>query len=143
MRQPTTFYSLFSLGEAIPSSARYPSSFGIIWSQSVYFIFSFGIPLVFLVVAFGLWLLPLTLMRQRQLFILSEVLYAWSGLEVIFEFAFRFVWQKFDVDIYQVFILSILATVMQISTLALFIVGDRCDQINLLLAAAFDGPLQV
>lgn len=68
-----------------------------------------------------LWLTPLTLAMQRSLFVLAEVLNAWSALDV--------------------FCIAIAAALLEIQQFAAFIVGDSCDAINVLLAEFFDEQL--
>ncbi|KAL6069451.1 Transmembrane protein [Balamuthia mandrillaris] len=85
-------FSVISLGNAIPSHSAEPNSFGIRWIQLT------------------LWLLPLRPIFQRLLFLVSEVLNAWSSLEV--------------------FIVSIVAALLQIDQFAEFIVGDKCEAID-------------
>jgi hypothetical protein len=64
---------------------------------------------------------PLTINRQRQLFVLSEIFNAWSTLDV--------------------FCVSIVAALLEIQQFAAFIVGDSCDQINEILAKYLDQKL--
>lgn len=70
-------------------------------------------PLALCVALTILWVVPLSISMQRQLFVLAEVLNAWSTL-----------------DVYSV---SIIAALLEIQQFAMFIVGDSCDGINKLL----------
>ena len=54
-----------------------------------------------------LWVMPLTLKAQRKIFVLTEVTNAWSGLEV--------------------FVVSIIAALLEIETFAQFLVAPYCE----------------
>lgn len=107
-------YSYISIGTALPSHSGVPNSFAIRWLQASYFLFGVAMPACFLCVMLVLWVVPLTLRRQRQLHVLSEVFNAWSTLDV--------------------FCVSIVAALLEIQQFAAFIVGDSCDGINKILA---------
>lgn len=107
-------YSYVSVGTSLPAHSGVPNSFAIRWLQASYFLFGVAMPLAFLLSLVVLWLVPLTLRSQRQLHVLSEVLNAWSTLDV--------------------FCVSIVAALLEIQQFAAFIVGDSCDGINQLLA---------
>ena len=64
-----------------------------------------------------MWLIPLTLEVQQILYIVCEVLYAWSCLDV--------------------FVVSVITAVMELSQLARFMVGDKCDLIDPIVKAFF------
>ena len=57
---------------------------------------------------------PMELSHQRNMFLAAEVLDAWSALEV--------------------FILSLMAAILEIGQFAAFIVGDKCHFIELILS---------
>ncbi len=118
----TSYYSIVKLDTTLPASARDPDSLGVRWIQLVFILFTVVMPLFYMAVMLFLWVYPMTLQRQRQVFVLSEILYAWSALDV--------------------FVVSIFAAVLQISKFAMFMVGHNCDSINPILAAFLDGPLQ-
>jgi hypothetical protein len=67
-----------------------------------------------------LFLCPMGLSKQRALLVAAEIANAWSAVEV--------------------FVLSIVAALFQISTFASFIIGDKCDLINR-LAEDFIGEI--
>jgi len=108
-------YSLMTLGVALPDSASNPDGFGVRWIQASYFAFALAMPFAFMLVNLILWLVPMTIKLQRQIFVLSEVLYAWSAIDV--------------------FIISVIAALLELSTFAQFIIGGRCDLINDVLAS--------
>eukprot|EP01114_Cavostelium_apophysatum_P012565 TRINITY_DN2842_c0_g1_i1.p1 TRINITY_DN2842_c0_g1~~TRINITY_DN2842_c0_g1_i1.p1 ORF type:complete len:1131 (+),score=314.29 TRINITY_DN2842_c0_g1_i1:215-3607(+) len=101
------YYSLVSLGLEVPYSAQYPNAFGIRWIQGTYFLFTIAIPPLHLTSLLILWLIPLTKRAQRRFFVVTEIFNAWSAIEV--------------------FVIAIIAAVLQIEKFAQFIVGDHCD----------------
>ena len=66
-----------------------------------------------------LWLVPLTLQWQTALYSISEILYAWSTIDVI--------------------TLSVVAAQLQIKQFVAFIVGNHCNAINVAIATLADG----
>lgn len=114
-------YSYVTIGTEIPEHSGLPDDFGVRWMQASYFLFGLAMPLGLLTVFMVLWTVPLTLARQRQLFVLSEVLNAWSALDV--------------------FCVAIAAGLLEIHQFAMFIVGDSCDQIDEVLSKYMDDKL--
>jgi len=106
-------YSFVSVGMTIPPHSGVPNDFAVRWMQISFFLFGVGMPLALLLALLVLWVFPMSISRQRQLFVLAEVLNAWSTL-----------------DVYSI---SILAALLEIQQFAAFIVGDSCDGINQLL----------
>ena len=115
-------YSLVSLGEQIPLSVDNPDRFEIRWIEIVYFLFALGMPFACLVVMLFLFTSNLTLRSANRLYVLAEVANAWSALEV--------------------FVISIIAALTEISQFASFIIGDKCDGINKILEEFLDKPLE-
>ncbi|CAJ1952829.1 unnamed protein product [Cylindrotheca closterium] len=101
-------YSLFSMGTALSSSV--PMNVGTVFLESAYFFFAMITPLVGLGCLVVLLLKPLPHAKQRSLLVAAEIANAWSAIEV--------------------FVLSIITALMQISTFASFMVGDKCDLVN-------------
>jgi len=110
-------YSMITLGVAISQSVEDPSSIGIKCLQGIYFFYSIITPFSCLLALVVVLVFPLTLVHQQRLMVLAEVTNAWSAIEV--------------------FALSMVAALFQISTFASFIIGDKCDVINLLLRDNF------
>ena len=106
-------YSLLSLGAAISRSVENPKSFGILFLQIAYYFYAVVTPVSCLFFLIALLLYPMTLSKQRSLLVAAEIANAWSAVEV--------------------FVLSIVAALFQISTFASFIIGDKCDLINRLV----------
>lgn len=115
-------YSYVSVGTSVPEHSGVPNDFAVRWLQASYFLFGLGMPLALMTTLMVLWTVPLTINRQRQLFVLSEIFNAWSTLDV--------------------FCVSIVAALLEIQQFAAFIVGDSCDQINEILAKYLDQKLE-
>jgi len=113
----TSSYSLITLGTALPMSSESPNAPGIRWIQAIYFTFTLAVPLAHLIVLGFLWLVPLKHAIQRRIFMITQVLDAWSALEV--------------------FVVSIIAAVLEIQQFAQFIIGNKCDLINEILKKYF------
>ena len=98
----TTEYSMVSIGEAIPESAKnggYLSGKGWNWFLAVqFFLLSMIIPLVRVILLMIIWTVPLTLAVAKRLHHLAEVIAAWSAMDV--------------------FLISIIAAVMEIGQLS-------------------------
>ena len=75
-------YSFNSVGTAVPMASGTPNDFSVRWMEACYFAFGIGMPAAFIVVLGILWLVPLSLSRQRLWFVVAEVLNAWSALDV-------------------------------------------------------------
>jgi hypothetical protein len=87
-----------------------------------YFAFALVMPLMFLAALLCLWVTPLKLKTQKTAVVLTEVLNAWNALDV--------------------FVVSIVAALMEIQQFAAFIVGENCDAINAALAEFYDEELE-
>jgi len=107
-----TTYSVLSLGSALSSSVKDPQSPSIVFLQGTFFFFTVVTPILCLVLMIVLMTMPLTLAWQRYVLVATEIANSWSAVEV--------------------FLLSILAALFQISTFASFMIGDKCDEINIL-----------
>lgn len=111
--QTDTTYSLISAGMKIPGASQSPNSMGIRFIQATFFTFAFAVPLAHMAVLLFLWVLPLRVQAQRRLYTVAEVLNAWSALEV--------------------FVVALMAALLEIHQFAQFIIGDKCDAVNKLL----------
>ena len=111
-------YSVLSLGTALSSSVENPRSPSILFLQSTFFFFTVVTPVLCLILLLSLLAMPLTLQRQRYLLVAVEIANSWSAVEV--------------------FLLSILAALFQISTFASFMIGDKCDEVNIIARNIFD-----
>jgi hypothetical protein len=117
-----TTYSLLSLGASLPDSVEDSTNAGIMFLQVAYFFYAVVTPISCLLLLIILLVCPMTLSAQRSVLVAAEIANAWSAIEV--------------------FVLSIIAALFQISTFASFIIGNRCDMINQLLHEFFGEALQ-
>ena len=108
-------YSLVSLGLGIADSVQHPG-IGVKLLQGVYFFYSMATPVICLVALFVLAFVPLSVGAQKQALVVAEVANAWSAVEI--------------------FVLSVLVALFEISTFAGFIVGDKCNVINQILSGS-------
>ena len=115
-------YSTLSLGEQIPLSVEEPDSFGIRWIELTYFVFVLSMPFVCLVAMFMLFSVKLSVKAATRLYVMAEVASAWSALEV--------------------FMISVVAALLEVQQFAAFIIGDKCDGINKILSSFLDKPLE-
>lgn len=139
-------YSLVSVANFIPTASGKPHDFGVRWLQASFYLFGLVMPLSLMLGLLLIWFIPLSLARQRELFVLVEVLAIYCSDYQVFKtllFSFQQVlnaWATIDV-----FCIAIAAALLEISQFAMFIVGDACDGINQALAsfvmidAALDG----
>jgi hypothetical protein len=114
-------YSLLSIGKAIPEAVEDPSGAGIMFLQVVYFFYASIMPFACLMVLCSCMIIPMTRSQQEFWLSAAEVANAWSSIEV--------------------FALSIIAALFEITTFASFIVGEKCDVINQILEDQFDSLL--
>ena len=113
---PKASYSMFSLGALLPYATPDPMAYGVRWIQCTYFAFAFICPAAFMISLFLLWCVRLSVVHQRIIFVCAEVLNAWSALDC--------------------FVLSIFAAIAQIGQFAHFMVGDKCDLIDMVMEEA-------
>ena len=111
-------YSVLSLGAALPSSVGDSQNQSIVFLQATFFFFTVVTPILCLALILFLMVMPLSLKWQRYILVAAEIVNSWSAVEV--------------------FLLSISAALFQISTFASFMVGDKCDEINILAEKIFD-----
>jgi len=113
--QPTyQSYSLITLGLSLPDASPSPNDFGIRLVQVTFFVYALAMPLCHLLFLLFLWLVPLSRKSQRRIYYVTEIFNAWSANDV--------------------FVISVIATLLEIEQFAQFIIGDRCDTINIYLA---------
>eukprot|EP01119_Soliformovum_irregulare_P012739 TRINITY_DN3330_c0_g1_i1.p1 TRINITY_DN3330_c0_g1~~TRINITY_DN3330_c0_g1_i1.p1 ORF type:complete len:1040 (-),score=250.66 TRINITY_DN3330_c0_g1_i1:70-3189(-) len=110
-------YSAVSLGLNIPPSSEFPNSFGIRSIQSTFFAFIVAMPICHMFTMLMLWIVPTRNKAKSVLFFLSGVFNAWCALEV--------------------FVVSVIAAILEIGQFTDFIIGDKCDAINPILVEYF------
>jgi hypothetical protein len=113
--------SLIKLGLMITDVAMPTASqaSGAMALKIIFLSVSFCLPLLHLGMLFVLWLVPMSLRAARYLLFVAEVVSAWAALDV--------------------FVVSLLVALFEIRQFAQFIIGDHCDQINVLLKQYFAG----
>ena len=105
----------------MPEASERPNSFTIRFTQLIYFLTILIFPICHLLTVIILWLVPLSRKIQKFIYTICEILNAWSCIDV--------------------FVISIIAAIVEISQFTAFIVGDKCDFINPFLAKFFDNTL--
>jgi hypothetical protein len=110
-------YSVIDLGRQMPSSAEKPNSYTIRFTQIIYFLTILVFPILHLLTVIILWLVPLSRKIQKIIYTTCEIFNAWSCIDV--------------------FVVSIIAAIVEIGQFAAFIVGDKCDFINPFLEKFF------
>jgi len=106
-------FSVVSLASEVPSASPHPHSIDLVFIQLIFCLFSMAMVIVYHVMLMVLWGAPLTNRVQRHGLVAAQVMNAWSALDV--------------------FIVSIMAGVLEIRQFALFIIGDKCDGLDALL----------
>eukprot|EP00913_Durusdinium_trenchii_P023188 g21767.t1 len=107
-------------GMKIPEASGDPDGFWILMLQGVgvdsrvFFLFAIIVVVVYHIILIVLWTAPMSTRMQKQFFLTAQVLNAWSGLDV--------------------FCVTILAGVLEIRQFADFIVGNKCDSLDQMLA---------
>ena len=110
-------YSVLNLGIKMPDASEKPNSFSIRFTQLIYFLTIMIFPICHLLTVIILWLVPLSRKIQKFIYTICEILNAWSCIDV--------------------FVVSIIAAIVEISQFAAFIVGDKCNFINPFLEKFF------
>ena len=114
-------YSVLNLGIKMTDAYEIPNSFSIRFTQLIYFLTIMIFPICHLLTVIILWLVPLSRKIQKFIYTICEILNAWSCIDV--------------------FVISIIAAIVEISQFTAFIVGDKCDFINPFLEKFFDETL--
>ena len=116
-------FSIVSIATTLGEQLKYdfePDA-GIRFIQVVFLLFALVVPFLQMVLLSVLWAAPLRLKEWKILFFVNEILSAWSSMEV--------------------FIVSVVAALMEISQFAQFMVGDKCDFLKPVLTIFFNGEL--
>ena len=114
-------YSVLELGYKVPDAAENPNDFIIRYTQVIFLLTVFVMPVAMLLTVIFVWFFPLPRKAQKFFYAVIEILNAWSCLDV--------------------FVLSIIAAITEIGTFTEFIVGDKCDAINPFIGKYFDKKL--
>ena len=116
-------YSIIQLGTDVRRSYENPNASEVIFTQVIYFLTALAIPLAFLLNLIILWFIPMSRKAQKFLYSIAEILNAWSCIDV--------------------FVIALIAGVVQIGQFALFLVGDKCDFIDPFIKKYFSNILGV
>ncbi len=118
----SSVYSVMSVATEMVIDSGIPNDIAMRWMQANFILFTAVMPLF----AAALWLTvwnmkAISISVHKSIILLGEVIYAWSALDV--------------------FAVSIIASMLEIKQFAMFMVGDKCDAINAVLAQYFDEQL--
>ena len=119
---PHRDYSVIELGFQVPDAAEIPNDFVIRFTQVIFFLTVFVMPVAMLLTVIFVWFVPLPRKTQKFFYGIIEILNAWSCLDV--------------------FVLAIIAAITEIGTFTEFIVGDKCDDINPFISKYFETILE-
>jgi hypothetical protein len=114
-------YSVVSIGTLFAAHSGLPDDPGVQWTACMYFIFCLAAPSLLVLLCGVLWFAPLSSPWRRFVLTWCEVVNAWAALEV--------------------FVVAVVASMLQVQQFAAFIVGDACDGVNKLLEALLDEQL--
>ncbi|GAX11649.1 hypothetical protein FisN_7Lh008 [Fistulifera solaris] len=106
-------YSLLSLGSSLANSVENSDGAGIFLLRCAYYFYAAFTPFATLLFLATFIAVPMTTHGQLALITLAEIANAWSAVEV--------------------FALSIVAALLQISTFSTFMIGNRCDLLHKIL----------
>ena len=108
--QPYSLISVGNVSSLLVPEANPSAVFGYYFLQTSYYAFALAVPVLYLVVLLLMWVVPMTLTAQHKVFVFSEMLAAWSAVDV--------------------FILSIVVALLELPQYVSFIVGDKCDLVD-------------
>ena len=99
-------FSLMDLGVDLPDSSRDPNAFNTIFVQSIYFLTVVIMPILHHIFLLIYWLIPLNRKAQYVIHSICDIMYAWACMDV--------------------FIISVIAAVVELSQFAGFMVEPMC-----------------
>jgi len=108
--ETNTPYSLLSMARAIGDASPHAPAATMYFLQGVFYTLCFFMPLLWLSLLFLVWLLPMSRKQRHRLVAVTEVLHAWSAIDV--------------------FMLMVIASRLELNRFAHFLVGHECDGIN-------------
>ena len=109
--------SAIDLGIDLRKSYKNPNASEAIFTQVIFFLTTIAIPLAFLLNLIILWFVPMTRKAQKFFYSIAEILNAWSCVDVL--------------------AMAIISCVEQVTKFAIFMVGDKCDNINPIIKRYF------
>ena len=114
-------FSILQLGFDVRDVYEDPNAPEVIFTQFIFFLTVLAIPITFLFTLIILWFVPMPRKYQKILYSIAEILNAWSCLDV--------------------FVIALIAGVVQIAQFAKFLVGDKCDLIDPIIHQYFSETL--
>ena len=114
---PERHYNIMELCFTLPNAYEHPNNIIVRFIQLTFFVTIIFMPIAMLINVISLWLIPLPRKTQKFLYTIAEILNAWSCLDV--------------------FVLGIIAAITELAQFTKFIVGDKCDIIDLFIAKYF------
>jgi uncharacterized paraquat-inducible protein A len=103
-------WSVVSIAQMLPGASPMAGAAPMRAVQLFFVFFVAGLPLLFLLSLLLLWAVPLTSTAQQRLLFAAEILHAWSAPDV--------------------FVLTIIASSLELDRFAHFIVGHECDGVD-------------
>lgn len=111
-------FSAVSLARDISATSTTPNGIEVRALQAMFLLFVVVVVFAHLVLLSFLWLAKLTELSQRRLFYAAEVLNSWAALDV--------------------FVVTVIASVLQIEQFSRFMIGGRCDAIDAIVKEYLD-----
>lgn len=110
-------YTVLQLAYKFPKGCEFPNSPSVRFVQVIYFITAVIFPILHILGLAATLLIPMSLKMLDYMYEIIEIFYAWSCLDV--------------------FCLSLIVTMFQITRFTNWMVGDRCDLIDEILKIFF------
>ena len=114
-------FSILQLGFDVRDVCEDRNAPEVIFTQFIYFFTVLAIPIAFLIILIILWFTPMPRKYQKFLYSVAEILNAWSCIDV--------------------FVIALIAGVIQIAQFAKFMIGDKCDFIDPIIHKYFSNTL--
>ena len=115
-------YSVLSISEDMVTDSGLTNDLAMRWMQACFLTTCIAMPLLAIATILFMWVGPrLTINMQKSIFLLAEISNAWCALDVLCA--------------------SVVACILEIRQFAAFMVGDKCDNLNLVLSKYMDSQL--
>ncbi|KAK8866719.1 hypothetical protein M9Y10_009686 [Tritrichomonas musculus] len=111
-------YTVIQLAYKFPTGCEFPNSASVRFIQVIYWITAIIVPMLHILGLAATLLFPMNLKQLDFMYNAIEILYAWSCLDV--------------------FVVSLIVTMFQITRFTNWMVGDRCDFIDEILKLFFN-----
>ncbi len=115
-------YSVLSISQNMVTDSGLTNDLSMRWMQSCFLTTCVAMPLLAIAIILFMWIGPrLTINMQKSFFLLAEITNAWCALDVLCA--------------------SVIACILEIRQFAAFMVGDKCDGLNVVLSEYMDTQL--